>query len=109
ARKTPLALRHRKGAAVNAGVPFKDPNIGLVIAQALMLGGEFRPGLDAHPGFLGQVDRGLIQALGVHLEFYRAADCGERLEHRLPETIATLRNAALAMHAQCDTCYLSTP
>ena len=49
-----------------------------------------------------EIDHGLVHALGVHVDLDLAAARGDALEHGLPELVAALLDAALAVDAEGD-------
>src|SRR5450631_2851701 len=69
-------------------------DIRLVVAETLVFGGVFRAEFDRHSGGHADVDHSLVYALGVHVDFDRAAGFWESFKKRLPKIPAPLRNSA---------------
>src|SRR5581483_2472225 len=86
----------------------KRADICLFIAKALMLGGVFSSQRDGHTSRGRDVDHCLIHALGMHVDLDRPAGACDSFEERLPEGIAALRDAALAMNAHGESLNLRT-
>ena len=82
-----------------AGV-FGGADVGLVVAETLVLGPELGAGFDGHAGLAGHVDHGLVETLGVHVDLDGAACGGDGFEEGLPEGIAAFGDAAFAVDAQ---------
>ncbi len=79
---------------------FGFADVGLVVAETLVLGPELASCLDGHSGLDGHVDHDLIETLGVHVDLDGAAGGGDGFEEGLPEGVAALGDAALAVDAE---------
>src|SRR5262249_29500910 len=97
ARAAAEAKEGRVGLAQISVRNLKGANVGLVVAEALVLGGVLRTQFDGHTGRVGDIDHGLIDALGVHVDFDGSTGAGDRFEERLPKRIAALGDSALAV------------
>ena len=104
AREAPRAFAQRhKPASVPAGHRhLKLANRGLVIGQAKMLRPVLRRHVDRHAGRQRAIDHRSIDALRVQIDLDAAAAARDAVEHGLPEVVAALRDAALAVNAEGD-------
>ena len=77
----------------------ESADVGLVVAEALVLGGILGSQCYRHAGGHGDVNHGLIDALGMHVDFDFAAAVRDGFKERLPERVTAFGNAALAVDA----------
>ena len=83
-------------------------DVGLLVAEAEVLGPVLGSGFDRHAGGAGNLDHSLVETLGVHVDLddarltIRSSGGGNGLEERLPEGVATLGDSAFAVDAQCE-------
>ncbi len=97
-----FAERHQSPADTAFDRQFEFADRGLVVGQALVLGGEFRRQVDRLARRDGIGDHLRVGALGVQIDLDPAACARDAVEHRLPEIVAAFGDAALAMDAQRD-------
>ncbi|MGD0942434.1 MAG: hypothetical protein ABR905_22300, partial [Terracidiphilus sp.] len=75
AREEPRTGTQAERSVVAAGVVgnLKSSDVGLIVSKALMLGGVLGSEGYRHTGGNGDVNHGLIDALGMHVDFDGAA------------------------------------
>src|ERR1700691_1320955 len=83
-------------------------NVCLVIAKALVFRGVLSSQLDRHACFRRNVDHGLIDPLGVHVDLNCAATARDSFKQRLPEGIAAFGDPALSVHPKSEPLNLRT-
>ena len=83
-------------------------DVGLLVAEALVLGRILRAQLHRHARSHGDRDHLLVHAFGVHINLDGAAAARDSLEQRLPEIVTALGYAALAVHTHRQTLDLRT-
>ena len=96
----PLAERHQSATPVPLDGHLQVPDRGLVIGHPEMLGPVLRRHVDRHAGRERPIDHRVVEALGVEVDLDTCALPGHAVEHGLPEVVAALGDAALAMDPQ---------